>query len=139
MEKFPQLLQKYFIFVIKNKHFVTTRNISKNCHVKSAHKAHQIRLSNLVMQHMSTETTKTNNVKSGIMVKPVKNTSKSRRRSAFRLYLLQLCYKRVEIDKKLTKKKPLLWGAYFLYACLCRKQNVTWWDIVIASSKCKRI
>ena len=82
MEKFPQLLRKYFIFVIKNKHFLTTRNISKNCHVKSVHKAHQIHLSNLAMQYMSTETTKTNNVKSGTMSKTVKTALKNRKIAA---------------------------------------------------------
>ena len=85
MEKFPQLLQKYFIFVIKNKHFVTTCNISNILHVKSVHKAYQIHLSNMVMAYLFTKPTKHNNVKSGILVKPVKNTLKSRRRSAFRL------------------------------------------------------
>ena len=82
MEKFPQLLRKYFIFVIKNKYFVTTCNISKNCHVKSGQITHQIHLSNLAMQHMSIETTKTNNVKSGTMSKTVKTALKNRKITA---------------------------------------------------------
>ena len=83
MEKFPQLLRKYFIFVIKNKHFVTTCNISNNCHVKSVHKTHQIHLSNLVMSNLSTNSTKHHNVKSGTMSKTVKNSLKKRKITAF--------------------------------------------------------
>ena len=82
MEKFPQLLRKYFIFVIKNKHFVTTRNISNICHVKSVHKAHQIYLSNLVMSYLFTNSTKHHNVKSGTMSETVKTALKKRKIAA---------------------------------------------------------
>ena len=82
MEKFPQLLRKYFIFVIKNKHFVTTRNISNKCHVNSGCRSSQIHLSYLVMAYSSTDHTRSNNVKSGTMSKTVKTALKNRKIAA---------------------------------------------------------